>query len=304
MLPGGHGSKPAHDLLIRILRDPRIQGIATDIVVEFGTSRYQDMIDRYMRGDEIPFSALKHAWQDTVIRGVTNDGPYVEDFYRSVRAINAGLRAEKRFRVLGGDPPIDWQHVVTKADHRKWEVRRDTFPADLIRREVVERGRRALVVYGQQHFPRHEIMANYDMSNWQAQTMTSLLEKDGVRVFVILLEGGAGTPESWPPRSLVLIRGTALGAADFADVNGQEKRYAVRGIDDFVEIPKERYRPMRMEDQVDAILWRLNDGPTPILLSKETCADPAYLPMREKRITLGGAPAGEVEAVRRACGLP
>jgi hypothetical protein len=102
----------------------------------------------------------------------------------------------------------------------------------------------------------------------------------------------------------VLIRGTALGAADFADVNGQEKRYAVRGIDDFVEIPKERYRPMRMEDQVDAILWRLNDGPTPILLSKETCADPAYLPMREKRITLGGAPAGEVEAVRRACGLP
>jgi len=49
MLPGGHGSKPAHDLLLRILRDPRVPGTVTDIVVEFGTSRYQDLIDRFMR---------------------------------------------------------------------------------------------------------------------------------------------------------------------------------------------------------------------------------------------------------------
>lgn len=36
MLPGGHGSKPFHDLLLAVVRDPRMPGTLTDIVVEFG----------------------------------------------------------------------------------------------------------------------------------------------------------------------------------------------------------------------------------------------------------------------------
>ena len=96
MLPGGHGSKPAHDLLLKILRDPRVQGTVTDVVVEFGTSRCQDVIDRFVRGDAISDAALRRAWQDTTIAGVTNDGPYVEEFYRAVRAMNSDLPKQKR----------------------------------------------------------------------------------------------------------------------------------------------------------------------------------------------------------------
>jgi hypothetical protein len=59
MLPGGHGSKLSHDLLVAILRDPRIQGTVTDVVVEFGSSRHQDLIDRFTRGDEIADAALR-----------------------------------------------------------------------------------------------------------------------------------------------------------------------------------------------------------------------------------------------------
>ena len=119
MLPGGHGSKMYHDLLLAILRDPRIQGTLTDVVVEFGSSRYQDVIDRFIRGDEITDAALRRVWQDTTIPGVTNDGPYVEEFYRAVRALNATLPKEKRFRVLGGDPPIDWANVMSRAGHQE-----------------------------------------------------------------------------------------------------------------------------------------------------------------------------------------
>ena len=310
-LPGGHGSKPAHDLLLTILRDPRIQGTLTDIVVEFGTSRYQDVIDRFIRGDDIPFATLKHAWQDTTIPGVTNDGPYVEDFYRAVRAINSGLPNEKRFRVLGGDPPIDWDNVVTKEDVRKWTVTRDSFPAYLIQREVVERGRRALVVYGPAHFPRKEVLTNYDMSDWQARTTTSLLEAAGIKPFVILSDAGKATAAlqadiaSWPPGCLTVVRGTVLGAADFTVFVGSgDDRFAIRGVDDFVKISRERHKPMRMEDQADAILWNgVNPPRNPILLSKETCADPAYLPMRLARIALAGLPKGEGDAVKKACGV-
>ena len=92
MLPGGHGGKQGYDLLLAIVRDPRIQGTVTDIVVEFGSSRYQDVIDRFMRGDAIPDATLRHVWQDTTIPGVTNDGPYVEEFYRAIRVMNAVCR--------------------------------------------------------------------------------------------------------------------------------------------------------------------------------------------------------------------
>jgi hypothetical protein len=309
MLPGGHGGKRGHDLLLRILRDTRTPGLVTDVVVEFGTSRYQDVIDRFIRGDAIPDATLRHVWQDTTIPGVTNDGPYVEEFYRAVRAMNADLPKEKRYRVLGGDPPIDWDNIVTAADLRKWTVRRDTFAADLIHRDVVERGRRALVVYGPAHFPRKEVLTNYNMSDWQAQTMTSLLEDAGIRPFVILSDSGRSAVDlqpdiaSWPVISLALVGGTVLGAADFTVFNGDSDRFVIRGVDDFVKIPKEQYKPMRMEDLADAILWNgVNKPPTPILLSNATCADPAYLTMRLARIKLAGLPQGEADAVKRACG--
>jgi hypothetical protein len=310
MLPGGHGGKGGYDLLLRILRDPRTPGVVTDVVVEFGTSRYQDVVDRFMRGEAIPDTTLRHVWQDTTIPGVTNDGPYVEEFYRAVRVMNADLPKEKRYRVLGGDPPIDWDNIVTAADVRKWTVRRDTFAADLIHRDVVERGRRALVVYGPAHFPRREVLTNYDMSDWQAQTMTSLLEGAGIRPFVIQSDSGKSAVDlqpdiaSWPVTSLTLVRGTVLGAADFTVFNGDNDRFAIRGVDDFVKIPKEQYKPMRMEDLADAILWNgVNQPPTPVLLSKATCADPAYLPMRLARIKLAGLPQGEADAVKKACGV-
>jgi hypothetical protein len=40
-----------------------------------------------------------------------------------------------------------------------------------------------------------------------------------------------------------------------------------------------------------------------VLLSKETCEDPAYLPMRLKRIAIAGLPPGEADVARKACGV-
>jgi hypothetical protein len=113
-------------------------------------------------------------------------------------------------------------------DIGKWTVLRDSYPADLIRREVIVRGRRALVVYGHLHFPRTEMLSNYDTSNWQAQTMTSLLESvPGTKVFSIWAEGGNEIVQlqpdiaSWPRLNLTRIRATVPAAADFTVFNGR-----------------------------------------------------------------------------------
>jgi hypothetical protein len=306
-LPGGHAGNELHALLLKVIRDPRFPALVNDVVVEFGNARYQDLMDRFMRGEEIPDAELRKVWLNTTEPGTTNDNPLPEAFFRAVRALNQSLPAEPRVRVLLGDPPIDWDHVHRKQDHRNWVVQRDSYPADLIRREVIVRGRRALVVYGNLHFLRKEILSNYDMSDWQAQTIVSLLEASGHKVFVIFGDG-KGTEEvqpdtvSWSPFSVTLVKGTVLGAADFAAFNPVETRYAIRGVEKFEPIPKSEWRQLRMEDQVDAIIY-LAKGRTSAQLSPSLCADPNYVKMRVERIALAGLPQGEAERVKRLCGV-
>jgi hypothetical protein len=98
MLPGGHGSRPGYDLILAIAREPRIQGTVTDIVVEFGSSRYQDLIDRFVRGDAIADAALRHVWQDTAIAGVTPRT--TESFILRARAASPIILGAARARPL------------------------------------------------------------------------------------------------------------------------------------------------------------------------------------------------------------
>ena len=66
--------------------------------------------------------------------------PQWEEFYQALRSINASQPAAHKVRVLLGDPPIDWENVKTAEEHRHWIEMRDTFPADLIQREVIAEG--------------------------------------------------------------------------------------------------------------------------------------------------------------------
>jgi hypothetical protein len=63
---------------------------------------------------------------------------------------------------------------------------RDSYPAALIQVEVLAKRRRVLLVYGQLHFQRLNVMSNLDMQDWRMQTIVSLLERAGpTRVFTI-----------------------------------------------------------------------------------------------------------------------
>ncbi len=108
-----------------------------------------------------------------------------------------------------------------KSDYRKWAVQRDSYPADLVRREVLARNRRALIVWANGHLMRKEILTNYDMTDWQSQTIVNLIEAPGgTPVFTVRAQGSLTKwqPDaaSWRPMSLTIVRGTVLGAADYS----------------------------------------------------------------------------------------
>jgi hypothetical protein len=301
--------------LLSLIRDARLPAVVNDIVIETLSARYQDAIDRFVRGDDVPRDVLRKAWEDHTVPGT---GVQVEEMLRAVRAVNAVLGRDRHLRVIAGDPPIDWDNITSREDHRRWIELRDSYPADLIRRQVLDRGRRALVAYGQGHLQRRQIVSNYDMSTWQAQTIVSLLERDaGVRVFNIwtLLDRNAQLPEgvaSWRVPSLAIMQGTTLGAADFGTYSrglGDGIRFVVRAEPgaaaayQLVPLPREEWKTMRMEDQFNALLYlgppsSTTDAPMPAGL----CQDTQFVKTHIERLALF-APPVEIENFKRSCGL-
>jgi hypothetical protein len=303
-LGDAHGNLQAQAFLKTLIRDPRFSATVDDIVIEFGNARYQNVVDRFVRGDRVPPDSLAQVWQNTTI---ANEIPVDAEFFDVVRTVNATLPRGRQLRVLLGDPPIDWSVVRDRADHYRWLALRDSYPAALIQVEVLAKQRRALLVYGQLHFQRQNMMSNFDMHDWRMQTIVSLLERaTSAKVFTIWnlddqLAAVQPDASSWRAPSLAILRGTTLGAADMSVFTPMRARFTFQG-ETPVQVPRDQWRSLRAEDQLDAVLYlgprsEMRQAP----LSATFCADPRYIEERLRRIALTGIPRAEADRVKQVC---
>ncbi len=138
---------------LKLIRDPAFAQAVGDIVIEFANALHQDLLDSLVQGAEVPTAELSKVWRDTTQPGAW-DSPVYEEFLRAVRLVNAGLPRGRRLRVLAGDPPVDWSASSAGQHLRDLLEERDRFAASLIEREVLDRDRKALVVYGALHLYR------------------------------------------------------------------------------------------------------------------------------------------------------
>ena len=260
-----HGNVQTHEFRLSLIHDPRFAPTVDDIVVEWGNALYQDVIDRYVNGAEVADQELRLVWQNTTQRrpGAPSDQPTTADFFLNVREINAALPPERRLRVLLGDPPIDWDKIETPADTQAWIDLRDIHPAELIRREVLDRQRRALVVYGGMHLQRRNLFSNYELvDDRRVHTLVQQLEREhDARVFTVWvnttmvdLRTIQADVASWPVPSLAMVRDTALGAASFAEYYTADVPRATMQAGEIVPIPRDEWRALPMEEQFDAVL--------------------------------------------------
>jgi hypothetical protein len=305
----GHGEARGYAFAQLLIHDPRLIAAINDIVIEEGSARYQDVADRFVRGENVPMEALRHVWRDTTQPGLGYDRQW-EEFFQVMRGVNAALPAAHKVRVLLGDPPIEWERVQTQPEHRKWIEMRDTFPADLIQREVLAKGRHALLTYGSMHFQRKNLMANYESAG-PAETIVSRLEnKWNAKVFTIFTADVAALqPDaaSWPSPSLAIIRGTVLGAADFTAYYPSEAigRFPIKdGQPDFsAPIPRDQWKTLRAEDQFDAVLYTGKGSSPRVDLDPARCAEKAEFDEHLRRMTVSGLPPLEIERLKKLCGL-
>jgi hypothetical protein len=150
-LGDNHGLAQEEDFYCALIRDPRFADEVGNVVVEFGGEASQDIIDRYVAGENIPFTELRRVWTETIgwIPGPTSLG-YV-NFYANVRGANLKLPREHRIKVWLGDPKIDWSKINSFSDAAPYLSRRDDNYFRIISDEILEKQKKTLLIIGTGH---------------------------------------------------------------------------------------------------------------------------------------------------------
>jgi hypothetical protein len=203
-----HGQQEHGDALQLLLSDPRLPDVVDDIVVEFGNALYQSTVDKFTAGGVIEDADLRKVWRNTTQSpGNQWDIPMYEQVYHTVRGVNWTRPANRRLRILLGDPPLDWSKVKTEDDLETLD--RDGHLASVVQREVLDKGRKALILYGMNHLNHAPPGDNGRSSGGVAQ----IEWKTGQRVYVVLT-GGQPRLASTARRTVIPAAGTWLGTAD------------------------------------------------------------------------------------------
>lgn len=280
---GPHNNLQGHRFRLSLIRDPRFPAFINDLVVESGTARHQDLMDRYVRGDSVPREELRRVWEDTTSPNTVFDKPIYEEFYTAVREVNRKLPRERQIRVLLGEPPIAWESVKRSADIQRWWSARSAHAVAAIKREVLAKNRRALVIYGDGHFQGR---------GFPPLSITVRLEREGEKIFTIStsftdLQRFQPDATQWKVPSFARLRDTLIGTQFYA------RFYPMP--------PRPGWNTVLMQDQFDGIVY-MGKTMTLSMLPKRLCDDPHYMKMRLARLAL--APdqrAQPAEQLRRYC---
>lgn len=278
---GPHGNVEGHAFRLKLIRDPRFATIVNDILVEFGTARHQDVMDRFIRGEAVPRQQLRRAWEDTTNPGTNSDKPMYEEFFTAVRDVNAMLPRDRKLRVLLGDPPIAWEAIRSQSDLRPWNMQRDLHAAAVLKRESFAKGRKALAIYGDGHFQGRGFKANSLVNN---------IERANVKIFTVSTRYGdlitlQPSVKSWQAPAFAFLKGTVLGKKYYAQY--------------YPMPPAPGWNTVLMEDQFDGVLYLGPSRPTMTLIPASLCRDAAYMRMRLAR--LAATTTTGADALKKLC---
>lgn len=190
-----------------------------------------------------------------------------------VRRINLRLPPGMRLRVLACDPPIDWSKVTGPSDLIPF-MDRDQNIASVMQSEVLEKGRKALMLFGSEHMTH--------AAGGSSSSAVAIYEQyyPGVTFSIANHEGFAqdndqleGQMASWPAPSLTPINGTFLADLPSSYFFQPPGMLGYPGIDGYLYM-----------------------GPRDLLLhqpiSSRTVLDNAYIEVLQQRAVTVQAPPG------------
>jgi hypothetical protein len=219
-----HGLANEEAFYATLMTDPRFAAAVGNVVVEFGASQHQDILDRYLAGADVPYNELSKIWRNTVAWDPTVTAIGYQTFFAQVRAVNLSLPSSGRIRVWLSEPPIDWSVIHTKQAWQQIYDQRDPHAADVLVREILDRGEKALVIYGTGHFFSFPWPSTMPVPTAGTATLGEIVERTHPGAFYLITPyGGYEKPGcsaaleadmKWPREVLIApVRGTPLEGA-------------------------------------------------------------------------------------------
>jgi hypothetical protein len=151
-LGDAHGLAQEEDFYSTLIRDPRFAERVGNVVVEFGGESAQETIDRYVAGEDVPFTDLRRVWTDVVgwFPGESANLGFV-NFFAAVRAANLKLAAAQRIKVWLGDPRIDWAQTRSFKDVQPLLRQRDDNIFRILNESILNKHKKTLLIVGLGH---------------------------------------------------------------------------------------------------------------------------------------------------------
>ena len=336
-----HGLEEQRAFIERLVGDPHFPEKVNDIVVEFGNARFQGVMDRYVAGEDVPDVELQRVWREHTCPGPWSSSAYPK-YFASFREVNRALPPARRFRVLLGDPPIDWKAIQTRQDFGRFLEQRDGHFARVVEEQVLAKGRKALLIIGGLHLFRLEpwepenldsktfrippagalkrtaeegqFFLGAQASGSDAGNVAQVIDrKYPGKLFIVLAHDGLGEGSAavekrirqWPIPSVARLKGTWLGAVAANQVMPSPtlQRMYVNGK--VVDAPKaDPAKGPRLEQVADALLYL---GPRATLTwapDVDYSRDRAFLDELKRRRELTGGPMPPPEKASRLLRRP
>lgn len=224
-MDAAHRMKDIDDFILTLIRNPEFPNVADVIVVECGNALYQPVLDRYISGENVPFSQAQSAWRNAtgVMCGVS---AFYEQLFPLVSRINQRLPPSKRLRVVAADVPVDWKAMNTPADVMPLIQGREAHFVDVMEKEVFAKQKKALMLFGIGHLVHGmEIPAALaDFAVPSSAVARYERKHPGVTFVIGAAPGICGAPASdeantpsWPVPSLVRTKDTPAAGPSLID---------------------------------------------------------------------------------------
>lgn len=277
MLGEKHGIKEYGAFLELVIGNEEITSQLDDIVVEFGSADHQSTMDRYVAGESVPASDMAQVLRDTT-QLLVWDSPIYANIFAAVRRANQ-RRASRPLRIVLGDPPIEWASTQSHEDHLKISRERDRHFAAVVEREVLAKGRKALLLAGMFHALKR---------GSPLDTVGSLLEqRHPGSLFVAMLYSGLGPHTAQVEAAVSRNPAPALVVLSRSWIGALPARSAIV-LPPVLQVAE----GLKLSDVADALLYL---GPAASLTEARPPGalyeDPAYLRELERRYPIVfGAP--------------
>jgi hypothetical protein len=148
-----HGNKQEYEWLRALVASSEFADRVDDIVVEFGNSLYQESVDRYTSGGDVPLEQVQKAWRN-LVGAIGPPSPVYASLYQAVRETNLKRPGKHQTRLVCGDPYIDWDKVKDREDIAPYLGNRDLWYTQVVKDEVLAKHHHALLIMGWGHFLR------------------------------------------------------------------------------------------------------------------------------------------------------